>query len=184
MRLLSWKFHIACIYASFMRSSLFFKRSGEVWRGKQDKQLNNVNLVHCFIESKTSAMLLIVYKCNSHTVPWTADKTKSISNNTPAKKYAQYMIQPNKNKICVSQAVSENRLSNPLKECAFKISRGWKQFICSNLSLLFFTLSFPCLNRSPLSSLPCELHLTWLHQTVLGWCGSDPTPQWFCAASC
>ena len=69
-----------CLFECIINAALIiFMKPGEGGRGMQDKQLNNVSWVHCFICTNTSAMFLIVYKCNSPSVvPWSADKKKHI----------------------------------------------------------------------------------------------------------
>lgn len=66
------------------------------------------------------------------------------------------MVQLNKYKVCVSQALNNKLLYNELKECVSQRFEEGNQSICSNL-FLFFTLSPPSLRRSPLSSHLLEL---------------------------
>lgn len=148
-------------------------KPGKGWRGMQDKQLNNISWVHWFIDSNTSAMLLIVYKCNSPTMAQIVDMKSCFLNFSV--KNTHIMVQINTYKACASQALNN-------KLCAFLRDLEGNQSICCNL-VLFVTLSPPSLRRSLLSSPLLELQSAWLHQTGFDWCGSDPTLQRSCAAS-
>lgn len=66
------------------------------------------------------------------------------------------MVQLNKYKVCVSQALNNKLLYNELKSQRFEEGN---QSICSNL-FLFFTLSPPSLRPSPLFSHLLELQST------------------------
>lgn len=103
-KLISWKFQRLYLCVIYVAPIIFMKPE-EVWRQLQDKQLNNARWVHWFIDSNTSAMLLIVYKCDSPTVAWTADKRKAVYwvlVSIEKTKYIHIMVKRNKYKICVS----------------------------------------------------------------------------------
>lgn len=137
-RLQSWKFHSFSLNASFRQLLLFLwslKQGSEM----QDKQLNNISWVHCFIYWNTSAMLLIVYKWNSPTVAGGADRMKAELFNISISKNVLQSNSINTKSVCFKSKAVNNKLLQKYRKSVYlrhlKRKSSPSVVVCSSSSL-------------------------------------------------